>query len=304
MSATAIALDVGGTYIKGAAVAEDGTLRHTERWLTRTERGPEAVLETVLDCAAELAGRFGPAAVGVAVPGVVDEGAGIAVLAANLGWRDVPVRHRLSEHLGVLVAFGHDVRAGGIAEARAGAGRGSRNFLFVPVGTGIAAAVMVDGRPLTGSHTRAGELGHLVVRPGGDPCACGARGCVETLASAAAIARRYAAATGEPGITAQQVAERAAAGDRTAAAVWQEAVDALADGLASAVTLLDPERVVIGGGLARAGEPYFAPLREALAARLAFQAIPELVPAELGLEAGCFGAGLLARDLLASGAAP
>ncbi|MFG2848688.1 ROK family protein [Kitasatospora sp. NPDC048296] len=304
MSTTAIALDVGGTYIKGAAVAEDGSLRHTERWFTRAERGPEAVLETVLDCAAELAGRFRPAAAGVAVPGIVDEGAGTAVLAANLGWRDVPVRHWLSEHLGIPVAFGHDVRAGGIAEARAGAGRGSRTFLFVPVGTGIAAALMVDGRPLTGSHTRAGELGHLVVRPGGEPCACGGRGCVETFASAAAIARRYTAATGEPDLTAQQVAERATAGDRTAAAVWQEAVDALADGLASAVTLLDPERVVIGGGLARAGEPYFAPLREALAARLTFQAMPQLVPAELGHEAGCYGAGLLAQDLLAAGVAP
>ncbi|MFD4658650.1 ROK family protein [Kitasatospora sp. NPDC058444] len=298
MSATAIALDVGGTYIKGAAVARDGGLRHTARWFTRAERGPEAVLETVLDCAAELAGRFRPAAAGIAVPGIVDEAAGTAVLAANLGWRDLPVRHWLSEHLGIPVAFGHDVRAGGVAEARAGAGRGSRNFLFVPIGTGIAAALMVDGRPLTGSHTRAGELGHLVVRPGGEPCACGARGCVETLASAAAVARRYTAATGEPGVTAKQVGERAATGDRAAATVWQEAVDALADGLASAVTLLDPERIVIGGGLARAGEPYFGPLRAALAARLTFQTMPELVPAELGHEAGCFGAGLLAQDLL------
>ncbi|MEU8925957.1 ROK family protein [Kitasatospora sp. NPDC048545] len=121
--------------------------------------------------------------------------------------------------------------------------------------------------------------------------------------SAAAIARRYAAATGERDVTARQVAERAATGDRTATAVRQEAVDALADGLASAVTLLDPERVVIGGGLARAGEPYLAPLRESLGARLAFQAMPDLVPAELGHEAGCFGAGLLARDLLGAGAA-
>ncbi|GAA2986295.1 ROK family protein [Streptomyces lactacystinicus] len=304
MTATAIALDVGGTYIKGAAVAPDGRLCHTERWFTRAERGPEAVLETVLDCAAELAGRFRPAAAGIAVPGIVDEAAGTAVLAANLGWRDLPVRHWLSEHLGIPVAFGHDVRAGGVAEARAGAGRGSRNFLFVPVGTGIAAALMVDGRPLTGSHTRAGELGHLVVRPGGEPCACGRRGCVETLASAAAVARRYTAATGEAGVTAEQVGQRAATGDRAAAAVWREAVDALADGLASAITLLDPERIVIGGGLARAGEPYFAPLRAAVAARLSFQTMPELVPAELGHEAGCFGAGLLARDLLGEGAAP
>nr|WP_175407251.1 ROK family protein [Streptomyces sp. TRM64462] len=297
---TVIALDVGGTYIKGGTLRGDGAgLEHTERWYTRADRGPEAVLETVLACAAELAERHPRvAAAGIAVPGIVDEESGLSVLAENLGWRGVPVQDWLAEHLGLPVAFGHDVRAGGLAEARAGAGRGCADFLFVPVGTGIAAALFHRGRALTGAHGGAGELGHVVVRPGGDRCRCGARGCLETVASAAAIARRYSRATGWHGITAQDVRRRAEAGDAAAAAVWREAIEAMADGLAATITLHDPERVVVGGGLSRAGEAYLGPLRTALAARLTFQTVPDVVEARLGDRAGCTGAALLALDLL------
>ncbi|MFI8961957.1 ROK family protein [Streptomyces sp. NPDC053493] len=295
-----IALDVGGTYIKGGTLgAGDTALKNAERWHTRADRGAEAVLETVLACAAELLERCPDArAAGVVVPGIVDEDTGLAVLAANLGWRGVPLQDWLSEHLDLPVAFGHDVRAGGLAEARAGAGRGCADFLFVPVGTGIAAAAFSRGRPLTGGHGRAGELGHVVVRPDGERCHCGGRGCLETVASAAAVARRYARATGWRGITARDVRHRADAGDTVAAEIWTEAVEALADALATAVTLYDPERVVVGGGLARAGEAYLAPLRAALARRLTFQTVPELTGALLGDRAGCTGAALLAHDLL------
>ncbi|MCX2183885.1 ROK family protein [Streptomyces sp. SKN60] len=297
---TVIALDVGGTSIKGGTLTDGATtLEHTDRWYTRADRGPEAVLETVLACAEELAGRCPDAdAAGIVVPGIVDEESGLAVLAGNLGWTDVPVQDWLAEHLCLPVAFGHDVRAGGLAEARVGAGRGCADFLFVPVGTGIAAAAFRHGRALTGGHGRAGELGHVVVRPGGERCRCGGRGCLETVASAAAIARRYARATGWHGITAREVQARADAGDDVATAIWTDAIEALADALATAVTLYDPERVVVGGGLARAGEAYLAPLREALAHRLTFQAVPEVTEARLGDRAGCLGAALLAHDLL------
>ncbi|MFD7908884.1 ROK family protein [Kitasatospora sp. NPDC059722] len=294
---TVIALDVGGTQIKAGAMADDGTLVHTERRPTLAERGPDAVVDTVLGFAADLARTFTPSAVGIAVPGIVDETTGTAVFAGNLGWQHVPVRSWLTEELGLPVAFGHDVRAGGLAEARLGAGRGCRSFLFVPVGTGVAAAVMLDGRALAGRHSGAGELGHLRVRPDGEPCPCGGRGCLETVASAAAIARRYGRATGETGLGAKEVQQRAADGDDVAAGIWQDAVEALADGLAAAVTLLDPERIVIGGGLAQAGASYFDPLRSALADRLTFQGMPRIVPARLGHQAGCLGAALLARDL-------
>jgi glucokinase len=300
-----VALDVGGTAIKCALVDASGRVRHSERHATDRERGPAAVVETILEIAeglAHTAGRIGlrPGAVGVVVPGVIDETAGVAIWSANLGFRDVPLKDLVGERLGLPTALGHDVRAGGLAEARLGAGRGYRQVLFVPIGTGIAAAHIVDGRVLAGAHGAAGELGHVVVRADGPACGCGLRGCLESVASASAIARRYAdrAPDADRALDADHVAALAAAGDPVAAAIWREAVDALADGLLTGLALFDPEAVVVGGGLAEAGDALLAPLGAALRGRLTFHREPALLPAALGAEAGCLGAGLIAYDAL------
>ena len=299
-----IALDVGGTGMKAALVAQDGTLLHQARLATGRERGPDAVVEGILDFAAVLsahgAEHFGePAsAAGVAVPGIVDADRGIACYAANLGWRDVPLRDLLAKRLGTPVALGHDVRTGGLAEGRIGAGQGADRFLFVPLGTGIAGAIGIAGRVEAGAHGFAGEIGHIVVRPGGSPCPCGQAGCLERYASAAAVSEAWASACGDPGADAADCAKAVASGDPNAVRVWQRAVDALADGLVTALTLLDPRVLIIGGGLAEAGETLFTPLREAVSRRVTFQKLPSIVPAALGDSAGCLGAGLLAWDLL------
>ncbi|AWK09823.1 ROK family protein [Streptomyces spongiicola] len=302
-----IALDVGGTGMKAALVGADGSVLHGSRRATGREHGPEAVVEAILGFAAELRAhgerRYGegPAAAGVAVPGIVDTANGVAVYAANLGWRDVPLRALLAERLGgVPVALGHDVRTGGLAEGRVGAGRGADRFLFVPLGTGIAGAIGIGGTIEEGAHGCAGEIGHVVVRPGGPECGCGRRGCLETLASASAVSRAWAAASGDPEADAADCAKAVDSGDEAAARVWREAVDALADGLVTALTLLDPGTLIVGGGLAEAGETLFAPLRAAVEARITFQQPPSIVPAALGDTAGCLGAGLLAWDLLAA----
>ncbi|MEV4680946.1 ROK family protein [Streptomyces kurssanovii] len=302
-----IALDVGGTGMKAALVGADGTLLHEARRPTGRERGPDAVVESILGFAADLRAHgqehLGQAAeaAGVAVPGIVDAEHGIAVYAANLGWRDVPMRELLSSRLdGVPVALGHDVRTGGLAEGRIGAGRGTDRFLFVPLGTGIAGAIGIAGTIEAGAHGCAGEIGHIVVRPGGPACGCGQRGCLETLASAAAVTRAWSAAAGDPTADAADCARAVEAGDKAATRVWQEAVDALADGLVTALTLLDPRTLIIGGGLAEAGETLFSPLRAAVEERVTFQKLPTIVPAALGDTAGCLGAGLLAWDLLAT----
>ncbi|GLX51303.1 sugar kinase [Streptomyces hygroscopicus subsp. hygroscopicus] len=289
--------------MKAALVGDDGVLLHRARRATGRERGPDAVVAGILDFAAELyaygAEHHGtPAAAGIAVPGIVDEEQGTAVYSANLGWKDVPLRDLLAERLGVPVALGHDVRTGGLAEGRIGAGRGADRFLFVPLGTGIAGAIGIDGRVESGAHGFAGEIGHVVVRPGGAPCPCGQRGCLERYASAAAVSEGWAAAGGNPDADAADCARAVAAGDPAARRVWQEAVDALADGLVTALTLLDPRTLIIGGGLAEAGEVLFQPLRDAVRRRVTFQKLPSVVPAALGDAAGCLGAGLLARDLL------
>ncbi|WP_328632765.1 ROK family protein [Streptomyces sp. NBC_00356] len=300
-----IALDVGGTGMKAALVGADGNLLHQARRATQRERGADAVVESILDFAAELR-AYGerhlgePAlAAGVAVPGVVDEKDGIALFAANLGWRDVPMRALLSDRLGgIPVALGHDVRTGGLGEGRLGAGKDADRFLFMPLGTGIAGAIGIDGRIEPGAHGSAGEIGHVVVRPGGVSCGCGQRGCLERYASASAVTLAWQEACGDEKATAADCAKAVDAGDPKAVQVWQDAVDALADGLVLALTLLDPRTLIIGGGLAEAGETLFTPLRAAVAERVTFQALPTIVPAVLGDSAGCLGAGLLAWDLL------
>ena len=300
-----VALDVGGTAMKCALIGPDGTVRHAERHPTDAGRGPEAVTGTILDVAAGLADRaraegLTPVAAGVAVPGVVDEAAGVAVWSSNVGFRDVPLRDLVSGRLGLPAVIGHDVRVGGVAEARVGAGRGVRHVLFVAIGTGIAAAHVVDGRAYPGAHGAAGELGHVVVRPGGPDCGCGACGCLESLASASAIARRYASLAPASGrLTAAEIAVRAAAGEPLAAEVWRDAVAALADGLVIAQALYDAELVVLGGGLAEAGEALLAPLRDAVARGVTFHHPPRLARAALGDSAGCRGAALLALDAVA-----
>jgi glucokinase len=210
------------------------------------------------------------------------------------------MRRLLSERLdGIPVALGHDVRTGGLGEGRLGAGKGADRFLFVPLGTGIAGAIGIAGRIEPGAHGSAGEIGHIVVRPGGTDCSCGQRGCLERYASASAVSLAWAEATGDPEADAADCAKAVESGDPRARQVWQEAVEALADGLVTALTLLDPRTLIIGGGLAEAGETLFTPLRAAVEERVTFQKLPTIVPAALGDTAGCLGAGLLAWDLLA-----
>jgi glucokinase len=290
--------------MKAALVGPDGELLHQDRRSTGRDRGPEAVVAAILGFAADLYAygekHFGggAAAAGLAVPGIVDEPNGVAVFSANLGWRDVPLRALLTERLGIPVALGHDVRTGGLAEGRLGAGQGADRFFFVALGTGIAGGIGLDGRVESGAHGFAGEIGHVVVRPQGAPCPCGQRGCLERYASAAAVSEAWAKATGDPDADAADCAKSVTSGDPNAVRIWQEAVAALADGLVTALTLLDPRVLIIGGGLAEAGDVLFEPLREAVQSRVTFQKLPAIVPAALGDTAGCLGAGLLAQDLL------
>lgn len=295
--ADAIAVDVGGTSIKAGAVDRYGRTTSLHRVETPAT-GPDGVpiLDAIAAIVEKVAGSTPPAGVGVVVPGVVDEDGGVAVLSENLRWEDVTVGAELGRRLDLPVAVGHDVRAGGLAEHRLGACRGYHNAAFVPVGTGIAAALVVEGTMYRGDGY-AGEVGHIDV--GHDlPCACGGSGCLEAIASAAAITRRYIERTGTAADGSRDVADRVRHGDHAAVDVWDEALDALARGFAALVGLMSPEVIVVGGGLGEASDLVIEPLKQRLDARLTFQRSPRLVPAELGDMAGCVGAGLLAWDLV------
>lgn len=298
-----LAFDVGGTDMKAALVDGDGRLVQIVR--IPTPHAGAGTGEAVIDAVAGLAARFAqeqpgirPRAAGLLVPGHVDDDAGVGVFAENLGWHDFPFRARASEALGLPVSFSHDVRGAGEAEHRLGAAAPYRDVVVMAIGTGIAGAIFLDGRLHTGGGM-AGEMGHSRVADG-PLCACGGIGCLEAVASAAAIARRYNALTGDTVPGAREVLQRAEAGDPIAREVWDSAVDALALDLSHTVALLAPEAIVIGGGLAQAGPALFEPLAEKLDGILTFHRRPVLLPASIGENAGLIGAALRARDLLAA----
>lgn len=281
MSSFVVALDVGGTSMKGGLVGRSGEIILTDHCVTPRDKGPAVVVGAIRSFIDELAVAGGgtPAGVGLAVPGLVTADA--ALYSANIGWRDVPAADFVP--LDVPVMLGHDVRTGGLAESVLGAGRELSDFLFLPIGTGIAGAVILKGEPYGGTAGWGGEIGHIPVFPNGETCACGQIGCLETYASASAVGRRYSArvaatptTSGTPAssapfvfpatpasaaspvplavpVTAEQVAALTASGDPVAGEVWDDAVEALSLALATYTLLLDPSAIVLGGGLAEAG---------------------------------------------------
>jgi glucokinase len=292
-----VALDVGGTAMKGAVLDQDGQITDLHRWPTPRTAGPDAVVIATLEAVAELLRQSdGAAAVGLVVPGLVDDRGGIAIYSENIRWREVPFRELVADQFGLPVGFGHDVRAGGLAEHTLGAARGCDDVLFMPIGTGISGAMYVGGRLIENEY--AGEIGHIDVGSG-EACACGAAGCLEAIASGASIAKRYNRASGGSAAGSQEVLDLMAAGDQVATMVWDDAINALAHALAIYTSLLAPELVVIGGGVSAAGETLFEPLRRRLEELLVWQQAPRIVAAQLGENAACLGAGLLARQAIA-----
>ncbi|WP_284974122.1 ROK family protein [Arthrobacter sp. efr-133-TYG-104] len=290
-----VALDVGGTAMKGAVLSGSEAISY-HRWPTPREEGPDAVVKAVISAVDELLGHApGARAIGLVVPGLVDDRTGTALFSENIGWRDVPFVKIVSEHTGLPVGFGHDVRAGGLAERELGAARGHDDVLFMPIGTGISGAMFVEGHAIANKY--AGEIGHLDVGSG-ELCACGAIGCLETVSTGPSIARRYNRLTGANVQGAKPVVERMHAGDPVGLSVWAEATESIARALAAYVSLLAPGLIVIGGGLSSAGDTLLEPVATELRRILVWQQQPQLVTASLGDNAACLGAGILARQAL------
>ena len=256
---------------------------------------PGEVVGRLAAAGARLVAEHGPVvAAGVGVPGLFDEGSGRIVLLPNLpaAWTGQAFREPLAAGLGVPVALINDARAFTLAESRMGAAAGCPTVVCLTLGTGVGGGVVVDGRLRFGPSGRAGELGHQVIEVDGPRCGCGNRGCVEAFAAGAVLCRAGGRDTPEA------VFAAAAAGDERAAAAVREAVGRLAVGIANLVTVLWPERVVVGGGVAAAGDQLFGPLRAAVtaAAPLVDPASYAIVPAALGPGAGAIGAALWARE--------
>lgn len=292
------AVDVGGTDLKHGLV--DGAGRIGVRGVTPTASDPERLVEQIAELISGYAATEGADRFGVVTPGIVDSELGIVRDAANLGWREVALQQRLARATGLPGLIGHDMRAAGLAEWRLGGARGATDFLFIALGTGIAAALVVDGHLVQGGGF-AGELGHVRVPAAGQtPCGCGNTGCLESVASALGVRRTHARLTGRDAAASpesRELAELARGGDPTALAAFDLAAEALGEALATAVTLLGPESIVIGGGMAGAKDLLWPTIERALGA-LPFQRRTRLADAELGSDAGLIGAGLVGAGVM------
>jgi glucokinase len=296
-----LCLDIGGTKIAAGLADPDGALVHTAIRPTPTGVGAEdvwaAVAATIADA---LRAADGPvAAVGIGSAGPVDQHSG-SVNPVNIpSWDGFPLRDRVAAAVpGVPVRLGGDGVCMALGEHWRGAGRGARFLLGMVVSTGVGGGLVLDGIPYTGRTGNAGHVGHVVVEQDGLPCACGGRGCVETVAAGPWLVR-WARANGwpaPPGAGARDLAAAASAGDPVAQRAFRRGATALGAMIASVGAVCDLDLVVIGGGVANAGPLLFDPLRAALAeyAKLDFLAGLRVVPAELGGEAGLVGAARLA----------
>lgn len=284
-----IGLDVGGTEIK-AGLLRGSEIIATRRWATEREQGPDHAVDQVLLAAKSMSQEFPDAiAVGVVVPGVVNTTTGVAEYSENTGWKNVPFVKLVNELTGLTVGFGHDVRAGGVAETMYGAGKGFSNSFFMPIGTGIAGAIVLNGELFDDPY--AGEIGHLDVNSG-YMCACGVMGCLESISTGPSILRIFNEKSGSQLTSASQVVEEAKMGNSIAQEVWKQSVEAIGFTLASYINILAPEIIILGGGVSKAGDALLAPIEKYLDTRLTFQRRPKLVVAELGDHAGMIGAGI------------
>ncbi|WP_235916351.1 ROK family protein [Antrihabitans cavernicola] len=286
-----LGIDVGGTTVKGEVTAVDGTV--LAQSTVATPRG-DAAIEAIAELGADLIARSPVERAAVLLPGIVDADRGVAVFSANIGWRDRPVRDLLEARWGIPVVIDHDVATAGWAEWRFGAGRGHDDVCVLIVGTGISGSLAVGGRQVRGGRGQPGEYGHIPVRPDGIACACGNVGCMETVASAAAITREYTRRSGRE-IDGSAAVFAALETDPVAREVWSDAVEAMADGMIGVIHAVSPELLVLAGGLAGAGSAVTEPLRRALDARLTVVPAPDVVVGKFGARAGLVAAGLLAR---------
>jgi glucokinase len=292
-----LGLDLGGTNIKWVVLDEDGTPVADGSLPTEADVGPDHVVERLALAGHEAIAAAGPiATAGVGVPGIYEATRGSIRFFTNLPgpWAGHPLGEPLSQALGVPVRLINDARAFTLAEARVGAGKGCSALVGVTLGTGVGGGFVLDGRLVLGYHGTAGELGHQVIdcNPGAPPCGCGNTGCLESFVRAAALASAAGTATAAEAFAADE------RGDPRAHAAVEKWIDYLAIGLANVVTVLTPDRIVLGGGVASAASRIITPLRERLAAHvhLTDPNHVEIVHAALGVRAGAIGAALRGLD--------
>lgn len=312
MARLAIAVDLGGTNLRVAIVDGDGAIRSEAQQPTDATDGPKAVVERIGDAVNEIARTEDvpkDTPIGVASPGPLDPRTGIVHFSPNLpGWNDVPIADWLKKKTGREVLLSNDANAAALGEVYFGVGRGTKNLIYIGLGTGVGGGVYSEGLLIDGVRGMGGELGHVTVDLNGPRCTCGSAGCIEAYCSAWAITRdarelvasgRGAAIRNAAGsddqVGPKAVGDAARQGDPAAVALLDRAGRALGAGMANFVNIFNPEVIALGGGVAQIGDPLIEPVKRALDA-FSMPVIRDgvrFLPSGLGVKTGIYGAAAL-----------
>lgn len=309
-------IDLGGTNIKAGIVDGQGKILSEAYCKTQAHRPYQDIVRDMAGCVMQALknGHLSTdsiLSVGIGIPGYADQKTGVVVFCPNLGWRDVPLREEMRKYIDRPVAIDNDATVAGYAESIVGVSRDAESSVFLTLGTGVGAAIVINGRPWSGKHGVGSEVGHMTLSADGVPCTCGNNGCVERYTSATAIIRMakqmcitypnsamMLRAEGDiDRINAKTVIDAAKAGDRAAVEVFDEYCKYLAMTINNIICFLDPEMIVLGGGVSHAGEFLLDRVRDKLPRYLLYKSLPysEIRLASLGNEAGMIGAAMIGK---------
>ena len=311
-----IGMDIGGAGIQMGIVNEQGTILAKDGVVTRTDIPFEEQISQMAACALNLMDKNGYtlqdlASVGAGVPGVADQRTGIIPKCVNLGWENVPFREEMSKHFGGRPVFiDNDATVAGLAESVAGVSAGTSSSVFITLGTGVGGGIILNGRVWNGAHGIGSEIGHMILELDGEPCTCGNKGCLERYCSATAIIRQARQllqfhpeslmmdmCKGDlNAVDARLVFEAAKQQDPCAVKVFRRYVTCLAQAINTITAILDPEMIVLGGGVSKSGNFLLDAVREEVPKYALFKdafPLPRIELARLGTDAGIIGAAML-----------
>ena len=321
MSTNVIGVDMGGTKILSAVIDAEGNILGTAKVPTKADAGTSVVIDRIADSIQKAIGTSGVnetsiEAVGIGAPGPLDPETGVVIFAPNLGWRDVPLKAELEARVGIPTFVDNDVNIGTLGEHAFGAGKGVQNIVGIFVGTGIGGGIILQGELFHGASKTAGEIGHIIVKADGPRCGCGRRGCLEALASRTAMTKQFQKAIKKKGkksviskltngdlkaIRSGVLAKAIRANDKLTLKIFKKATKYLGIGIGSIVNFLNPEMIILGGGVVEALDDTFLDNIRAAAAKYALPNTldgVQIVRAKLGDNSGILGAAALARQRL------
>ncbi len=312
-----IGIDIGGTGVKAGIVDENGHILVKDSIKTGAERPYQEVVRDIADLCNSIIEKMHLSleqieSIGVGVPGILDQRTGVIPFCTNLGWHEVPFIADMHMYFpGVPVYVDNDATVAGLAESVAGVSAGTQSSVFLTLGTGVGGGIVMNGRPYSGSHGVGSEIGHMVIRMDGEPCTCGKRGCFERYASATAIIREARKAVADhpesmimnlcnndpENITAKTVFDAAKENDPVAVKLFNNYVKSLAHGIVNIINIIDPEIIVLGGGVSNAGDFLLDAVREAVKPFIFYKTQPfaTILLAQLGADAGIIGAAMLGK---------